>query len=160
MSGGRFKFSLQRLLTLREKAERQAAIELAVARVAKEEAQAEQQRLGASRAEARDALMPKPGASRTVSELRHIAYLMEQLDARTEVADESATEAGRAVDEKQASLGERLRDRRMLDRLRERHLADWRIADDRRDRELMDGLGRASHADTSRTPTPEEDQQP
>jgi flagellar export protein FliJ len=160
VSGGRFKFSLQRLLTLREKAAHQAAIELAVARVAEEEAHDEQQRLGASRAEARDALMPKPGASRTVSELRHIAYLMEQLDARTEVADESVAEAGRAVHAKQASLGERLRDRRMLDRLRERHLADWRTADERRDRELMDGLGRSKHADTSRTPTSTDDQTP
>ena len=157
MSGGRFKFSLQRLLTLREKAAHHAAIELAVARVAEEEAVNEQQRLGVSRAEARDALLPKPGVSRSVSELRHVAYLMEQLDARTEVADVSATEAERAVDEKQVSLGERLRDRRMLDRLRERHLAEWRIADERRDRELMDGLGRSKHAQLSQMPPQTED---
>jgi flagellar export protein FliJ len=160
MSGGRFKFSLQRLLTLRQKAERQAAIELAVARVAEEEAQDERRRLGVQRADARDALLPRPGASRSVSELRNVAYLIEQLDTRSEVADASAADAVCAVDEKQNVLGERLRDRRMLDRLRERHLADWRIADERRDRELMDGLGRASHADVTRPTTSEENNQP
>ncbi len=142
MSAPRFKFSLQRLLVLREKAEKEAAIQLAQAQRAEESARDAKSALDDRRAEARDAVLPQPGTARTVAELRQAALLVEHLDGTLIGAREAISAAERSVQEQVGELGDRVRDRRVLDRLRERQHDDWKVADDRTEREVMDGIAR------------------
>ncbi len=81
MTQPHFTFPLQRLLTIRQKAEEEASIELAVARGVEEDARSARGALEVKRAEARDALLPTPGSNRTVSELRHVALIIDQIDS-------------------------------------------------------------------------------
>ncbi len=53
--------------------------------------------------------------------------------------------------EHEVQLGERLKDRRVLDRLRERQRAAWQVLDGQADRELMDTLARARFQGTSKS---------
>ncbi len=155
MTAPHFRFRLQRLLDLRELAERKAAIGLATARNAEEEARREQELLATQRAAARELLLPPAGARGRVSELRQVAVLLERLDAGAAQAEYKVSKAAHQVHQKQVQLGESVTDRRVLDRLKERHHESWRIAEERADRAVMDEIGRARFAerpDQTRTP--------
>jgi flagellar export protein FliJ len=143
MTHGRFRFPLQRLLAIRKKAEDEASVELAIARGAEADALLARTALDTQRAEARDALMPTPGSNRAVSELRHVTLIIDQIDNRAVRASEDIVKAQEEVREHEAQLGERLKDRRVLDRLRDRQQAAWQVVDGQMDRELMDTLARA-----------------
>ncbi|MFI5309606.1 MAG: flagellar export protein FliJ [Gemmatimonadales bacterium] len=146
MTGPRFRFPLQRLLDLREGKERTAAVALASARVAAEEARSEKASLDTRRSEARCALIPAPGSERKIAELRQVAFIMEHLDERVAGVNEMLTTAEHEVAAKSDQLGESMKDRRVLDRLKERQLNDWRVLDARDEREAMDGIGRTRFA--------------
>jgi flagellar export protein FliJ len=147
MTSPRFKFSLQRLLTMRQKAEREAAIALATAHVAEDAARQTKDALDVRRAEARDAVLPPPGTVKSVAELRQAAFLVEQLDSNLAGARADVAAAERSVQEQQWRLGERVRDRRVLDRLRERQLDSWKVTDARAERDVMDGIARTRFMD-------------
>ena len=153
MTAPHFRFPLQRLLALREKAEQAAATELASARTAEHAARTANDALEARRAEARAALLPHPGRERSVSELSMVAFLVAQLDCSVAWAAEKVSAAEQAVLHRQGKLGESVRDRRVLGRLRDRQLAGWRIGIERDERTVMDDIGRARHADARQAAT-------
>jgi flagellar FliJ protein len=153
MSPDRFSFRMQRLLTLREKAERQAAIDLATAQAAHTRAQSAADAVSHLRTAARNAARTPLGEARAVGTLRQAALLLEQLDGRQAHADALAHAAGEQVQARVTTLGERVRDRRVLDRLRERQHDEWRTDAERRERELMDGLARSRGAAAPLPPT-------
>jgi flagellar FliJ protein len=142
-----FRFRLQRLLDLRELAERDAAIALAAARHKEEEARRERDAIAARRATTRALLLPPAGSCNRVSELRQVAVLLERLDAGSAQAEYQLSKAANQVHQKQVQLGETVTNRRTLDRLKERQLETWRIADDRSERAVMDDIGRARFAE-------------
>ena len=150
MSGPRFRFPLQRLLTMRQKAESEAAIELATANNSETAARHDKDALAEQRAEARDVMLPAPGQSQTIGAIRQVAFLMEQLDSRIVGAAEVVAAAERNVQEKQWMLGERVRDRRVLDRLRDRQLESWKVEEARAERNVMDGIGSTRFMDNGR----------
>jgi flagellar FliJ protein len=147
MSAPQFKFRLQRLLDLRELAEREAAIALATARNTEADARRERDAIAARRATTRALLLPPAGSCNRVSELRQVAVLLERLDASGAQAEYQLSKAASQVHHKQVQLGETVTNRRTLDRLKERQREDWRIADDRSERAVMDDIGRARFAE-------------
>lgn len=147
MTSPHFKFRLQRLLDLRELAERDAAIALAAARNREEEARRERDEIATRRATTRALLLPPAGSCNRVAELRQVAVLLERLDAGGAQAEYQLSKAAHQVHQKQVRLGETVTDRRTLDRLKERQLESWRIADDRSERAVMDDIGRARFAE-------------
>ena len=151
MTQARFKFPLERLLAIRKKAEEEASIELAVARGAEDDARTVRDDLAAQRDVAREALLPTPGSNRAVSELRSVALIIDQIDSRAVRASEEVMKAQEGVKQHETQLGERLKDRRVLDRLRDRQLAAWQVLDGQVDRELMDTLARARFQGTPKT---------
>ena len=159
MTAPRFRFALQRLLTMRQKAEREAAVELATANNAESVARLNKDALAERRAEARDVMLPGLGQSQTIGAIRQVAFLMEQLDTRIVGAAELVAAAERSVQEKQGKLGERVRDRRVLDRLRERQLESWKVEDARAERDVMDGIGRTRFMDNGRQASQTNDDQ-
>ena len=161
MTAPQFKFRLQRLLDLRELAEREAAIALATAQNAEAEARREKDAIVALRSTTREHLLPPAGSQCRVAELRQISMLLERLDVGKAQAEYKVSKAENQVQQKQVQLGETVTNRRVLDRLKERQRESWRVADDRAQRTVMDDIGRARFADqheqgTLHTPSTED----
>ncbi|HYV99729.1 MAG TPA: flagellar export protein FliJ [Gemmatimonadaceae bacterium] len=139
----RFRFPLARLLSLRERRERDAAIALAAARSAEASVRLAYEAARARHQEARAHVTPGAGSSRTIADLQRAAFIVEQLDVRASTASGELAAASREATSRQASLVERVRDRRVLERLRDRQQSDWRIAADRKAREEMDEIAQS-----------------
>jgi flagellar export protein FliJ len=136
-----FKFRLQRVLDLRERKERDAATALVTAEEHADGARQERARLELARQELAARGTPRPATqARSVGELRNIGFLLERLDERVAVAATEAAAAEAAVAERRGELQLAFRDRRTLDRLKERHLEGYRAAEAAADRTLMDEI--------------------
>lgn len=157
MTTPHFKFRLQRLLDLRQLAEREAAIALATARNAEEEARREKASIAAQRTATRALLLPPAGSHSRVSELRQVSLLLERLDAGSAQADYKVSKAANQVQQRQVQLSESVTNRRVLDRLKERQRETWRVDDERAERAVMDDIGRARFADQHDHTEPTED---
>lgn len=144
-----FRFRLQQVLDLREKQERNLASQLAAA-------------LGAERAakEALDGLRAEreagaegahDGRSHSVGELANVAFIMQQLDGQIASANDIVSAANDSVTQVQEALTAAFKDRRVLDRLRERHEETYRVTTEQTDRRAMDdiALSRFVHNDNS-----------
>lgn len=147
MSAPQFRFRLQRLLDLRALAERQAAIALAAAQSVEDQARRERDALDARREAAREMLMPPAGSHCRVSELRQVSVLLERLDAGSAQAAFKVSKAENQVHQKRLQLGESVTNRRVLDRLKDRQHEDWRVAEERAERAVMDDIGRSRFAE-------------
>lgn len=135
-----FRFRLQRILELREKAEQAKARELASAQDAAESARRERDELAdrhaASRAEVDTAQRAEP----RVGHLQQLGLVMDSLDERLESAGETVRAADEVVDGAQKLLAQAARDRRVLDRLKEKHTDQWRVEEAHKDRLGMDEI--------------------
>lgn len=147
-----FKFRLQRLLDIREQREREAALALSRAEQERETAQAALAAVEAARQAGRERLVAAHGSHGTVGQLHNIAFLLEQLDRQAADASRSVADAEAVTQRMRQALGEAHVERRVLDRLRERHQSDWRDATAHADRELMDGIALSRHVQRT-TPT-------
>jgi flagellar export protein FliJ len=146
-----FKFRLQRLLDLRERAEREKAVELVRAEAAAEAARAALANLEAVRTIGRERMHAAHGGDGTVGQLRNLAFVLEQLDRQLLTAQASVTEAEQQSALVRQDLSEAHQGRRVLDRLRERHEADWRGAAEHADRQTMDGIALARFTQAAAT---------
>jgi flagellar FliJ protein len=149
----RFKFRLQRLLDLRRKKEQEAAGGLAQARSVAEAAERREQELAARRDATRQEMLPAEGQTVRVADLHEIAFLVRALDDRVSDAKEASVAAERSVQERVGELSEAMRDRRILDRLKDRRTEEWRAEDARQEREVMDAIARDRYTDKMKPPT-------
>jgi flagellar export protein FliJ len=134
-----FKFPLQRVLELREKAEQEKASGLAAARAQAESAQRAYALLSEVRRAGSEQLATAHGA-RSIGELQHLSYVLDRLDDRLAAAGEAcrAAEQGAA-----ASLGEftlAVQERRVIEKLRLRRHEVWSAAEAQAERAAMDGV--------------------
>jgi flagellar FliJ protein len=136
-----FRFRLQRVLELRERRERDAATALTRAQDAAAAARRDAAALAAARAEL---AAERPAASATggmaVGALHNLAFLLDHMDARVARAGAAVHSAEGAVGAHEQALREAFRDRRTLDRLRERHQDAWRSGAAAADRQHMDEI--------------------
>lgn len=146
MSATRFRFPLARLLALRERRERDAAITLAAAREREVRLEASRDKTAERRTHTRDALMPAPGKVGSVADMYNVSFLLEQLDAHAVVTTVALTTAAEEAANCHATLVDRVRERRVLERLRDRQLAEWRTAADMRERDAMDAIAQVHYA--------------
>jgi len=135
-----FRFRLQRLLELREQKEQEAAGAVAGAQSAADAARDALASLDALRSAGRDRLLVAQGATDSAGELRAMAFMLEQLDRHAESATERVTDAEGVLAAREEDLRAAFRDRRVLDRLRERAVDEWRHAETQQDRQTMDGI--------------------
>ena len=133
-----FKFSLQRVLELKARREQAAAIELARTRAAADEAQREYDALEAARAEGMRQMTT--GARPTVGDLQNAGYLLQRLDERIAAAQNVAAKAENVAAASMGNFTIASQERRVLDRLRERHLGNWQAEQVEIDRKLMDDI--------------------
>jgi flagellar FliJ protein len=133
-----FKFRLQRILELREQAEQAKARALAAAQAEADKAQEAKDILAAMRSDSRSQLESATVSSPRIGHLMQLGAAIDALDARLERADDDLKAAEIVVDEAKARLEVAARDRRVLDRLKDRHAEHWRAEEAQKDRLLMD----------------------
>jgi flagellar FliJ protein len=149
-----FTFRLQRVLELREEAEQAKARAFAEASDDADQARRRQDAIASLRTLQRQALDAAARGVITAGELQHLSFLVGALDDRLARASEDVREAERLVADTQAALQAASRDRRVLDRLKERHSERWQEAALQQDRLAMDEIALSQY--TRRTPTPPE----
>lgn len=144
-----FRFRLQQVLDLRASQERDLATQLAAALGAEHTAK---EQLDGLRAE-RDAGAERAqdGRAHSVGELTNLAFIMQQLDDQIIDAHSIVSAANSSVSQVKEALTAAFRDRRVLDRLRERHEETYRVVAENADRRTMDdiALSRFVHNDNS-----------
>jgi flagellar FliJ protein len=135
-----FQFRLQRILDLRLKHEQAVAGRLAEARDAEEQAIEEATALerlrdaGAERAAVEQANGP------TIGQLRALHLLVERMSEEVRVALDEAAAAREQVEQRTEEFSAAFRERRVLDRLRERELEGWKAQEATADRQAMDSI--------------------
>lgn len=157
MNGRPFNFRLQRILAMRRLAEQEAAITLAVSQTDASHAQAACDRLAAEGAEARAAMVPDVGRTQKISALRPVSFIIDAIDSRSSHATEVLVVAERNVHMNQDRLGERIKGRRVLERLRQQHHESWVADEGRLEREFMDGIARSQPANVTGTDSSTDD---
>ncbi|HEY8310511.1 MAG TPA: flagellar FliJ family protein, partial [Gemmatimonadaceae bacterium] len=82
-------------------------------------------------------------------ELTNLAFILQQLDGQISSANQVVSAANEAVSEVQEALTTAFKNRRVLDRLRERHEETYRVTSEQTDRRAMDdiALSRFVHND-------------
>ncbi|MBL0938523.1 MAG: flagellar export protein FliJ [Gemmatimonadaceae bacterium] len=135
-----FKFRLQRILELREQHEQAKARELAAAQSAAEEAQKAKDALASLRANSHAQIHSTTNAGPRVGHLQQLGTVLASLDERLIVADDLVKEADAGVHQAKTLLEDAARDRRVLDRLKERHAEAWRAEEAQKDRVQMDEI--------------------
>lgn len=138
-----FNFRLQRLLELREKAEQAQARALVSAQDAAEAARRERDSLANVHGTAKAEIDAAQRAEPRIGHLQQLGYVLQSLDQRLETAGESVRAADQGVAEAQTELDAAARDRRVLDRLKDRHADQWRVEAAHQDRVGMDEIALA-----------------
>jgi flagellar FliJ protein len=138
-----FRFRLQRVLDLRQQREQEVAGQLAEARGAEERARLAAEEL--ERARDRGAEIATNAQSRQLSagQLQNLRYVVERMTDHANLAAAEADTARQKVDACMVEFTVAFRDRKVLDRLRERELDDWRAGEVQADRRLMDDIALA-----------------
>lgn len=133
-----FKFRLQRILELREQHEQAQARQLASAQDLAEQALQAQEALTTLRANSHAQMHATTRSAPRVGHLHQLGTVLASLDERLMVAGDVCKEADAGVHKAKAMLEEAARDRRVLDRLKERHTDAWRTEEAAKDRVRMD----------------------
>ncbi len=148
----RFAFRLERLRELRERAEREQAAVLGAAMRAEHQ---RQQALERARAEAERA---RSGAAEVAMAAPQLAGLLQNLDfahgmasERVDAAAAELTAATEHVDEERTLYGEKRRDLRVIEKLKEHRLATWREDNAREEQKETDGVARGRTSTGERT---------
>jgi flagellar FliJ protein len=146
----KFTFGLQRVLELRERREAEQARRLAVAR--DEAAARAQERDALAQAHEEAARGVHGQGARSAGELRAVELVLAHMGRRVDAATATAAFAANAVETAQLALNDAFRDRRVLDRLKERALEAWQLDAVRQDRQQMDAIALARFGQRT-TPT-------
>lgn len=133
-----FRFRLQRVLELREKREQAQAVQLARAEETANAARTEHDQLHTLHQASRAQISNAQSADATVGHLHHLGFVLSALDHRMVQAAQVVTHAERAVSEARVSLEAAARDRRVLDRLKDKHSDTHRAGESHCDRVTMD----------------------
>lgn len=142
-----FRFRLQQVLDLREKQERNLATQLASALGAEQAAREALDGLRAERVAGAEGA--QDGRAHSVGELTNLAFVLQQLDGQITDANDIVSAANDSVSQVKEALTAAFKDRRVLDRLRERHQETYRVTAEQTDRRTMDdiALSRFVHND-------------
>jgi flagellar export protein FliJ len=140
-----FKFRLQSVLELREQTERESAARLAEAEAAADEARVAQRTLESIQQNGAAAIRDAHGTT-TIGEMRSIGYVLEQLDHHIADAQTRVAAADDVVAQARTDLTSALQARRVLSRLRDRHLENWRTEDNAQEMKQMDEFALARFA--------------
>ncbi len=149
----RFKFRLQRVLELREEAERARAVALTAAEAEAASAREHRGAIETARTAGHASLTDASNSGSSVGALQQLQYVLGALDVRLQLATTSVITAESMVRRAQDELREAFQARHALGTLREKQAEAHRVADLTADRVAMDeiALNRFHHTDTTST---------
>jgi flagellar FliJ protein len=139
----RFRFNLDKLLELRQYYEREAELALARAMVELQSIQERLEKLAEERSEAA-AERFRPG--RSVAQIQATDLYILRLDKTKEVLLEAAAKAELVVAEKRQAYMEASRDRKVLDKLREKRLKEYKYQLSLEEIKTVDDISSGSRA--------------
>jgi len=144
-----FTFRLQRILELRKQAEQARARELVSARDEADAVRAAHDAMADLHATSRAQTNAAQHAAPRVGHLQQLGIVLQSLDARLEQSGEQVRAADDVVVSAQKVLADAARDRRILDRLKDRHAEQWHVDAAHQDRVGMDEVALARFTRTA-----------
>jgi flagellar export protein FliJ len=136
-----FNFRLQRVLDLRERREQETAVRLAGARQEVDAAQAEHGAIEQARADGRSHAAEAAGAGAcSMGELQFMSAVLAHLDTRAEESGRAVRAAEAVADSTGGEFSDAVRDRRALDKLKDRQRDAWEQVQSLQDRQTMDAV--------------------
>ena len=135
-----FKFRLQRVLELRAKREQEVATQLSEARSQIEAAQRACDEVEQVQRQGRERLAAAHGAQPTVGQLQNLSYVVTQLEQHVEEARSAVQSAEANAEKVMGEFTAAMQERRVLDRLRDKHLEAWKADAVQADRNAMDAI--------------------
>ena len=152
----RFRFRLQRVLELREEAERARAVALADAESQAAAARQAREAIVSARVSGRESITHASQRGNTVGTLQQMQFVLNAMDVRLQVADSSVMTADSLVRHAQDELRAAFQARHALHTLREKQAEAHRATELHTERTLMDeiALTRFQNTDSPST-TPE-----
>ncbi|MEX2582210.1 MAG: flagellar export protein FliJ [Gemmatimonadota bacterium] len=134
------KFSLQRVLELKERREQTTALRLAEARMAAETAKETEEAIESLRASGVSKRAAVGGGFIAVGQLQNAAYLIDRLDQKLEEARTAYRHADAQVKERLTEFTDASRERQVLDRLKEKKRDAALLEQADLDRKTMDAI--------------------
>jgi flagellar export protein FliJ len=149
----RFKFRLQRVLELREEAERARSVALANAQGQADAARDTRDAIADARTAGHASLSNASNTGSSVGALQQMQFVLGALDVRLQLADSSVVTADSLVRRAQDELRVAFQARQTLHTLREKQHEAHRAAEVGADRLLMDEIALTRFHNTDTTPT-------
>jgi flagellar FliJ protein len=142
----RFIFRLDRLLSLRSRAEREQARALAGALREEEARRAALAEAAARLDRSCNQMAEAAGSVARAGTLCHLGLAMARAAESVRSAEETHQEAVDCVEAEQDRFGQARKDKRVIERLRERRSDSWRAEVERHEQREMDSVARQRHA--------------
>lgn len=139
----RFRFRLEKILGLRERAEKEAARRLSEILNRRQACLREMERLGQER---RRLIVRREGLQRgrvRTAELQQNRYQIIVLDRAAVFARDRLADLENQIDAARETLTEKSRERRLIEKLKEKRLQEFELEERRRERRELDALPRA-----------------
>jgi flagellar FliJ protein len=141
----KFRFKLQKVLELRERLEKESATQLAAARQDAELAQQALRHLQDARQQGAEEAGKAAEAPIPAGELQQIALMIAQLEQHLDAAEQAAREADARVLDLVSEFEKCVTNRQVIDKLKERQIANWREDEQRSDQRIMDAVALARY---------------
>ncbi len=140
-----FDFSLQKVLELRERQEEESTRELAQAKLEAERARQLHTDLQATRDAGRARMALANWVGGAVGHLQNLVEAVGRVDAQVTAAETECGQAEEQVEESIKAMKKAARERKIIDRLRERRLDQWRVEQADDERKTMDEIALSRH---------------
>lgn len=133
-----FQFRLQRILDMRQKREQAVAGKLAEARTAEERARLAAEELERARAAGAESASLAQSRQLSAGQLQNLRYVVDRMGDHVRFANQEADAAREQAERALVEFTAAFRERKVLDRLRDRQEEGWRSDELHADRRLMD----------------------
>lgn len=140
-----FSFRLEKVLELRRRAEQEMAAKLARARNEAEAARQAMLALQDARSAGLDQLARAHGAGSSVGQLQNLQYVLDHIGHLIDEARTATRAAEENVNAAILDMNRARRERRILDRLRERDFESWQLEQQRAEQKILDEAALVRH---------------
>ena len=141
----KFRFRLQKVLNVRKMHEQESAVRVAEARRVADDAQRTVEALDSARHAGLAERERAGNGARSAGELQHLSFIIAQIGEHLAAADDACRSADERVDALVSEFTDAVRQRRVIDQLRDRQRGVWQNAQVQADRKLMDELALTRH---------------
>jgi flagellar FliJ protein len=140
-----FPFSLSKVLDYRRHQEQEEARTLAQARIEAEAAHKARVDLEEIQSQGRAKLAEAHNSGGSVGQIRNMEFVLSRLEDHLQDADAVCQKADEGVVERVKTYVEALKERRTLDKLRDKRFEEWKVEEGRKEQKVMDEVAITRH---------------